>query len=493
MRARIRDRSRAEVRAVGQKLCRGGERWTCRWRASVGASALVVCAAVACRDVLNVPTPAGLTDSRGLTGVQGAEALRLGAVNLFARGVGLTGGQVAQSGLLADEFVAGYTADGALIATDSRNTLATTTASGASGATGFDDPYTILQKARVATALARTALAAHAAQTPRAERGQMFALSGYTELLLAEDVCSGVPLGDALSGGGVAHGMPLTTDSLLQRAIADLDSALTYGTAGDTVTNLARIGLGRGLVDRGRVADAAAAVSGVPTAFAYAVELTNSGNLGTDQFYYELYFNATSGRQSNFLGGPVQSVADGKGGVGLDFISAHDLRMPIDSLLGPTAAGTSFYYPSKFPIAGPATIPLAEGKEARLIEAEAALASGNAGAWLTTLNALRADQAETGIAGLSPLADPGTDTGRVSLLFRERAFWLFGTGHRLGDIRRLVRQYGRGQATVFPSGAYPSVLGASSQITEYGTDVDFPLAAVEQANPNFHGCLSRRA
>ena len=46
---------------------------------------------------------------------------------------------------------------------------------------------------------------------------------------------------------------------------------------------------------------------------------------------------------------------------------------------------------------------------------------------------------------LAALADPGTPAAREDLMFRERAFWLFGTGHRLGDMRRMIRQYGRGR------------------------------------------------
>ena len=36
----------------------------------------------------------------------------------------------------------------------------------------------------------------------------------------------------------------------------------------------------------------------------------------------------------------------------------------------------------------------------------------------------------------------------LNALFRERAFWLWGTAHRLGDMRRLIRHYGRTEASV---------------------------------------------
>jgi len=123
-----------------------------------------------------------------------------------------------------------------------------------------------------------------------------------------------------------------------------------------------------------------------------------------------------------------------------------------------------------------------DGIEARLIEAEAQLREGNS-AWLTTLNDLRAT------VGLGPLPDPGNEIARQDLLFRERAFWFFGRGHRVGDLRRLVRQYGRSPETVFPVGAWHK--GGN-----YGTDVTLPIPQAEENNPNAPRgqlCMNRNA
>jgi hypothetical protein len=54
------------------------------------------------------------------------------------------------------------------------------------------------------------------------------------------------------------------------------------------------------------------------------------------------------------------------------------------------------------------------------------------------------------------------------MLFQERALWLWGTGHRVGDSRRLLNQYSRTEASVYPSGAYHK--GGS-----HGSDVVFPV------------------
>jgi hypothetical protein len=76
----------------------------------------------------------------------------------------------------------------------------------------------------------------------------------------------------------------------------------------------------------------------------------------------------------------------------------------------------------------------------------------------------------------------------VDLLFRERAYWLYATGTRQGDLRRLVRQYHRDKNTLYPRGAYAGV-------GSYGDFIDAPIpisgSYSESPNPYFHGCLSR--
>jgi hypothetical protein len=54
--------------------------------------------------------------------------------------------------------------------------------------------------------------------------------------------------------------------------------------------------------------------------------------------------------------------------------------------------------------------------------------------------------------------------------------WL--TSHRLGDMRRLIREYGRHKNTVFPVGISPN--GGT-----FGTDVSLPIPFREQNNPKF--------
>ena len=168
-------------------------------------------------------------------------------------------------------------------------------------------------------------------------------------------------------------------------------------------------------------------------------------------------------------------MADREGGTGLDFVSAGDPRLQVVAVGVARDGVTTLYGIAKYPDTG-SPITLASGVEARLIEAEAALQASDLGTWLSKLNQLRQT------VGLADTTDPGTAAARVDLTFRERAFWLFGTGHRLGDLRRLIRQYGRTSESVFPTGTYWRGGG-------YGSGTSFPFDRSEVTfSPGVTGC-----
>jgi hypothetical protein len=189
------------------------------------------------------------------------------------------------------------------------------------------------------------------------------------------------------------------------------------------------------------------------------------------------------------------SVASNEGTNGLNFAAANDPRLPVcqggDATCkanGVTQAvrddlGKPFTVQLIWPTAA-SPVTIVSGIEARLIEAEVAQAAANPAGAIAALNAARAT-----VAALTPLTDPGNDPARIDLIFRERAFWMFSTGHRLGDLRRLIRQYGRSADTVFPVGPWPK--GGN-----YGTDVNVPVPQAEENNPNVPSgktCLDRNA
>jgi hypothetical protein len=306
----------------------------------------------------------------------------------------------------------------------------------------------------------------------------MYALDGYAETLLAELFCSGVPLSTLDYKGDFTYKPGSQSKDVYVHALTLLDSAMVLAHDSESVTNFARVVKGRILLNLGRYADAAQTVTTVPTNFTYTVPVFWAG---VSQ-YFQGY-----------------SVASSEGEHGLPFGTGNDPRAPVTAK-GTNAFGVSLYMPIQYPSGSTTPVVLASGVEARLIKAEAELqADSTTQAWLITLNALRttcttntscptpAPAGTGGVAGLPPLSDPGSDTARVTLLFNERAYWLFLTGHRQGDLRRLVRNYGRSQETVYPTGVYYGGLGF------YGSDVDLPLPATEQINPYYSGCLNREA
>ncbi len=454
----------------------------------------------ACRpsDVLSVPPPAGVTVSSVYQNQTGAEALaNNGKAQVFQGVAQGFNGLLQWSGLLGDEFTwSFFSFDASYANIDDRVT---------SGHGGFQEagnqPLLGLMGARVTLLSAIRGLKQYEPTSGRSKIGEAYALLAYAELLVAEDYCAGVSLGQLVPGVGVQYGTPLTTDSLLGVAQTDLDSAAAYAGGDATIAALAAIGLGRTWLDRGQFARAAAAVSGVPTSFVYNTELQPGGFGSGQPQAFNLYDDQAVNNGCGYV-----NIGDHKGGNGLNFGSAQDPRLVLSSGVGETCDGlytgsadSVWLYPVKF--GNPSVlVPLATGVEARLVEAEAALQANQPGIWAGDLNGLRADSADTKVVFQGPLTLDSTTNAspaeQVDVMFRERAFWLYGTGARLGDMRRLIRQYGRDQSTVFPVGPYPNGTNPNlpSPLPTYGTDVGLtlptPASGLADPNPAYKGCLT---
>jgi hypothetical protein len=337
--------------------------------------------------------------------------------------------------------------------------------------------YQYLHRARNLNEQAAAAFDAVPERKNTEDQAMLTNYAGYSYLFFAETFCSGVPFSTTDLNGQLTLGPGITTTAMLDSAIARFNLAATRAAAAgsDAQENLARVGLARALLAKGDYAGAAAAVSGVPTDFAYTVEYSPN----TSGQYNGIYQNIASEHRS--------SAATSEGINGLHFFNRGpagsntiDPRVEVDSIaVGSDAFKTPVYEPGKYSNLDSPVV-LASGVEARLIEAEAALNKGQSNTYLTTLNSLRAD------AGLTPLVDPVTPTARVKQFFSERAFWLYLTGHRLGDLRRMVRDYQIPQDQVFPTGQ--TIIGAP-----YGSDVNFPVPFQEQNNPQFASgaCIDR--
>jgi hypothetical protein len=315
---------------------------------------------------------------------------------------------------------------------------------------------------------------------------EVLSLGGLTYVLLAENYCGAVPLSVVNDDGSFTYGAPLTVNQQLDSAVSKFNTALAVTGAPLTATykQLAQVGKGRALLDKGDYANAALAVAGVSTTFQYNYQhsqTTTAQNNGTWSFTTNVGRFGVAGRKGG-NGLPYQTDGDTKT-AGFDPRVANAVR-PTDGGRGfdkGIPAGEFQFVQLKYPLRD-SPITVADGVEARLIEAEAALQTDPAAA-LVILNALRSNAALLTLRGyaagsLPPLTLQATKDAQVDQLFKERAYWLFLTSHRLGDMRRLIRQYGRGAETVFPTGPY--FKGGT-----FGTDVNSPVPQREQNNPNY--------
>ena len=283
-----------------------------------------------------------------------------------------------------------------------------------------------------------------------------------TYILFGEHFCAGTPFSER--DPSVELGTPLATNEMFNRAIDRLNTATGQASADPAVLNLIAVLKGRALLNLGQFSAAATAVTAVPTGFVYNFVHASPPARANNNIFLQ---NAND----------IYSVPNREGINGLDFASAADPRVPVvprgGTGLSRNDGATPMVYFTKYTgLADP--VAMVTGIEARLIEAEAALQAADVSGWLDKLNAARAT-----VAGLGPLTDPGDAVARVDQMFRERAFWLFITGHRLGDLRRLVRQYGRDRESVYPTGAY------HKQGLTRGTQATLRVPQPEENNSNY--------
>jgi hypothetical protein len=368
-----------------------------------------------------------------------------------------------------------------------------------------DVAYGRLQLARVnarraAAAAQKFGVGNSGAASLQATLATLRAIEGFTYVTLAEGFCGNIPFSMPPDEGPINPVDPtqfrpgIGTLAAFDTAIVRMTAAL----AAQPTNNLAKVGLGRAQLNRGNYAAAAAAVAGVPTTYVFRIEHSANSGAQTNPIW-SLQSNGRYG-VANDEGGTERPdlAANGTGfntdeGEGLAYRAYMDPRVTWAAQGGAFAGGVNLFVDRRY-VDQNSDVPLASGVEARLIEAEAQLAAGDA-AWLTTLNTLRASASTlipilypaipdaikaTFPQTLAPLTDPGTAAGRVDLLFRERALWMYVTGHRLGDMRRLIRQYGRPESSVFPTGTYFYGPGGV-----YGNDVALPIPFTEVNNTQF--------
>jgi hypothetical protein len=413
------------------------------------------------RDPFTV-TPGTARDTANL------ETLYAGARSQFA--LGFTGWQNREGGIVV---ISGLASD-ELYSSDSFNTRQAVDRRAIDyelSNAASDHAFIYLQRAR-AEALNAIDVYVNSPRKGNARHAELFNIAGYSVVLLAENFCTGLPL-SRITETGTVFGDPMSVTELYELAISYFDQALAQPEGGADQQNLARVGKARALLDLNRFTDAAQVASQVPSGFRFDVE-HSSGSFFTPNAVFNL--NNEEHRIS-------ASLQEGSVNRGLNFGAVAQSGDPRVRIAAQSVASNSGEVPTWLQLmynSQSAPVPLATGIEADLIEAEAALAMGSSSAYLTTLNSLRSSLM------LPSLTDPGSAPARVDQFFAERAYWLWLTGHRFSDLRRLVRQYGRNANAVFPT-------GITDYDLSYGNDLSMPIPFEEINNPNYTVCTERGA
>jgi hypothetical protein len=437
-------------------------------------------------DLLRPQNP-GIVDQSAVGSPTAAAALRVGAIGRL-RNLVNCGGECLweEGGMLADEF---KNADfqNTRQDVDQRSMTTDNTILSYSGVTQI-------------RGFIRDAITAMKQYLPNntADIGELYMALGFVELSLAETYCNGIPLGVTISGS-VTIGPGLTNAQVYDSAQAHMDTALLIANGTDAgsifIHNAALITKARILINKAQFAAAAALVpsSAIPSSYQY-VWTSSTSNNNDDNGMFSLNNSVariTVADSFDIIAGATNQIKNN-----LPFASANDTRAPVKSGNAVTPKvvaedGTTPQFVQQLYTTRDDPLVMVSGIDARLIEAEAKLNAGDNAGMMTILNALRTAPPKIGNyqpGALPAIATtPATKDDAVTLFFREKGFWTFARGQRLGDLRRMIRQYGRTQDKVFPTGNY-------FKGGVYGTDVNFPVPdSQEKPNPNWTGCIDRKA
>jgi hypothetical protein len=282
--------------------------------------------------------------------------------------------------------------------------------------------------------------------------GVAVAHAAYAVVMLGESMCSA-----AIDGGP-----ELTPTQLFTEAETRFTKAITAATAANdsSTLNLARVGRARARLDLKNYTGAKSDAQLVPIDFVRNATYSTSQIRRENRVYAHFWRDNFSSVDPSFRNLTFNGVADPRVGVVNRNVVGHDLTTPV-------------WAPNKYSAIN-APIPIASGKEAQLIIAEASLnGAGTQQDAIAVINALHAK------AGL-PSYDPAAAGAKTVLnqLIEERSRELFLEGHRLWDLIRF-------QLPLNPAAgaSYPPKAGGS-----YGNQLCFPLPDVERNNnPTLRG------
>ena len=399
-----------------------------------GALALFVGAA-GCTDFLTVPNP-GVIDAATVDPVADAVTLANSAKQNFAVSYGLM-----------IMYSAWFTGEAQVAETfPTRNEFAQRAVNATNGSHNAD-VWTPLSRAMAASRLVlKLALPT---PTTNANYAQAALYAGYSFLFMAEQFCVG-----AVDGGPA-----LTTQNMLDSAIANFSNVIAIGAANGaapatTYATAALVGRARANLQRGNNAAALADANAVPTGFNFNVDyvddLASRGRLSNQEWIFvrdrgSILVAAPFRIANNNPGPPVTPNANPQGGL---FLNSADTRVPVvdggvqvPALLAQDARRGPFWITTKYVYATP--IRLASKLEADYIAQEVQ----PGGPTLAFVNARRAAGGQPALIG---------PTVTMTDLMDQKAFDFYLEGKRMGDFRRL---------DVTPAYANASVGGVAQSTT----------------------------
>ena len=260
------------------------------------------------------------------------------------------------------------------------------------------------------------------------------AYAGYSYVLLGEGWCE----------SPVNLSAPLPSDSLLRRAIARFDEAITVATAANTGTNAAAA---QDLINMSHVGAARAALK----LGDFALARTHA-SLVPASYVKLAYYSSNSVRENNALNA-LTHASGASLGMFSKFQGLNDPRVPQPTSTQLGLTGGSIYTPltpymyTGWVASGAAPrvdvnfdIKFATGLEAQYVIAET---DGPTAATLAFVNQRRA------VGGQGAVALTGA--ALMTELAEQRARDFYLTGQRLGDLRR----YDKAGTDLFPKGTYP--------------------------------------
>lgn len=277
----------------------------------------------------------------------------------------------------------------------------------------------------------------------------MSAYAGYSTLLLAEGFCSTV-LSSLDENRQMVWGGEITRDSAFRVADARFTDAIAAAPAGSAaIIDLAHVGRARARLGRGDLSGARSEASLVTNGFVYPI--TASTALPRRQ--NRAWVQSSAGAANHLTS--VSSVYRGMG----------DPRVPFAAVPDSSAWGAPIFVQRKYTSAAD-PFRLASGLEARLIVAEADIATGTA---LSIQNAQSIVNSFRTRGNQQPLTSLDADTLRAALIDQRRRE-LFLESQHLGDLIRFA--------------IVPTPLAGSRHPngSQYGDHLCLPLPDVERLN-----------